>query len=232
MAAGKEDDMISDQKAGSMADLDQQIERMAKAVEASDMPSLMDAAVVAVLRDDAIREALEPILEAGGLVKGIVVGPAGTVDGVVQLEVTTDWWPGTNTVTAPPIVSSIIHLDPPRVIEVITREGEPENFTAPLTMPTGRVPAVLRGMERGLTPRDFEEFAKDRRSIIEWLNRERLDAILESLLNPANPGGAMYSTSGTKCSSWFCFEKTKDDSDIPGGSADFAAPPRTRGPFD
>ena len=216
---------------GDFASLDRHVARMAEVVDAAERPSMMDAAVVALLRNDRVREALAPILEAGGQVMGVVASPAGTVEGIVQLEVTTQWRPGAHALGAAPVVCSILRVQPPEVIEVVTREGGPAALAAPMETPSGPLPTALQGLPRGLTPQDLPELANDRRAIVEWLHRERMESLIESLRNPATSSGAMYMTSGTKCTSWFCFEKSTDDSDVSSGLGGALTPPRQQGPY-
>jgi hypothetical protein len=195
--------------------LQSEIQRLEAILSAEERPDPVDVATVYALRSDEVREHLEPVLAAGGQLRGVVLHAAGTVSGVAQLNFELNWAPGTSHVTPPPVVCAVIHIQPPRVIKAAAVHGaQPEAGlgVGPLARPAGPIPTALKSFQPMPATEAVQLGVDSNRSLVDFLNRERMTHILSND-RALQAGTPRFDTTGTKCSSLLCFEKTSDDLD-------------------
>ncbi len=221
--------MMNFGKADDLERFEAELDRIATLLDKADRPDPLDLAVLHLLRARAVRDLLDPVLQAGGRLKAVVLQPAGSVEGVVQFDVQTAWREGTSHVSGPPVVSAVVALDPPEVLRVARRDVSPEVERAPLTTPSGPLPTTLAHITGVRASEALRGRVGERRAIVEFLNREQFNTILGEVSRLNSPDTAFGLTSGSYCTSLFCFERYSDDFDDPAGAiGGFVA----RTPFD
>ncbi len=186
--------------------LDAELARLRAALERAGAPDPIDVAVVEALASQEVQELLSPLLDAGAFLRGCVLDSAGTVAGVVLLTFETEWIPGTSHLSPAPSVSAYVEISPPRVLKAGISEAPTEAPTPPFAAPTGPVPPAIRdvGVPSASEAHAFNLEAN--RSFQTWAEQQGLAGAF-----PAIPIKGL--TTGTKCTSFFCFERTRDDFD-------------------
>jgi hypothetical protein len=196
-----------------------ELKRLRAALKSDEEPDPVDVAVVEALASREVGELLAPILDDDAQLVGAVLEDAGSVAGVVQLTFETRWSPGASRITQAPAVRALVEVSPPSVLKAVTVLAPAAEPGVRFTAPVGPVPPALRGLKRPTASEALSFNAEARQSFREWLGREGLPPELGTQ--------ALGLTTGTKCTSLLCFERTSDDWDTPSASfGSFGLDPR------
>jgi hypothetical protein len=214
--------------------IEKELSRLREMVSKAKAPDPVDVAVVEALGSQEVQAALIPVLAQGAFLTGVVLEAAGTMAGVAHLAFDCDWEPGTSHLTAAPRVEVLIEVDPPKILKVATILSPEVSAGVRFTPPEGPIPPALRNMT---APSSSEALSFSQRAncaLADWLVASGLEGRLGSggavprKMDPpptwlpkdgggggGGGGGAMGLTTGTKCTSLLCFERTSDDFDAP-----------------
>jgi hypothetical protein len=189
------------------AALDKELERLRAILRTADRPDPIDVATVEALASPDVRSILEPILDDGATLKGVVLEPTGTIAGVVHLSFETEWPPGMSRATYAPSVQALVEISPPRVIRASQLISPPHPPAVRFSPPVGMVPPSLQHL--GIpSPSEAHAFnVEAARSFEAWAS--------QAGITPTTIGGGPGLTTGTKCTSLLCFERSSDDFDFP-----------------
>ena len=193
--------------------IDQELERLRAILRTADRPDPIDVATVEALASPDVRSLLEPILDEGASLKGVVLEPTGTMAGIVHLSFETEWLPGMSRATYAPSVQALVEISPPRVIKTSQLISPSHPAGVRFSPPVGMVPPSLQNL--GIpSPSEAHAFnVEAARSYAAWASYAGM--------RPAAIGGGLGAgvgvglTTGTKCTSLLCFERTSDDWDVP-----------------
>jgi hypothetical protein len=182
--------------------------RLRRELQQVETPDPIDVATVEALASNEVQELLIPILEEGAHLTSVILESAGVVPGVVQLTFDCAWIPGTSHLSHAPAISALVEISPPRVLKaakVVAPASPPGvRFAAPL----GEVPPALRNMRipSGTEAHEFQ--TQSLSSVNKWLEETGLQGRIRR-----EDVRMLGLTTGTKCTSLLCFEKTADDDD-------------------
>jgi hypothetical protein len=186
--------------------VEQELRRLRAELDRAPTVDPVDVAVVEALASSEVQEQLVPLLDEGARLFGVVLESAGAMEGVVQLTFDCDWAPGTSHLTDPPAVSALVEISPPRVLRVSRIAAPPAGPGVRFAPPEGPIPPALRELSFPTASEALEFSSEADRNFEGWLARTGLSQMLR-------PGLGL--TTGTKCTSLFCFERTSDDFDLP-----------------
>jgi len=93
--------------------IDQEIKCLRAILRTAEKPDSIDVATVEALASPDVRRLLEPILNDGAALKGVVLEPTGTMAGIVHLSFETEWPPGMSRATYAPSVQALVEISPP-----------------------------------------------------------------------------------------------------------------------
>lgn len=188
----------------------------------------VDVAVIEALGSTEVQELLLPILDGGAYLTGVVLDAAGTMVGVAHLTFECAWQPDKSHLTPAPRVAALVEVEPPRVLKAATIAVPDSPPGVRFTPPSSPVPPVLREMSIPSPSEALSFNIEANRAFLEWAYRKGLYTRLgldatERMMQPTpifetrdgGGGGAMGLTTGTKCTSLLCFERTSDDFDRP-----------------
>jgi hypothetical protein len=195
-----------------------ELARLRAALEKSDKRDPIDAAVIEALASDAVQKVLLPILEDGAVLQGVVLEAAGVMPGLIQLTFETAWAPGTSHITYPPRVSAMVEISPPNVLKAVEIASRAEPAGVRFVEPAGMVPPALE--EPGFpSAEDAYKFNLEaRQSFADWAAASGLAARIST------DTMALGLSTGTKCTSLLCFERSSDDFDRPKPKTDVLFP--------
>jgi hypothetical protein len=185
-----------------------ELQRLRAALEKSEKRDPVDVAVVEALASAAVQKILVPILEQGAVLKGVVLEAAGVMPGLVQLTFETEWQPGSSHLTYPPCVSALVEISPPHVLKAVEIAFRAEPPGVRFVEPVGMVPPALIDPTYPSADEAYRFSLAARQSFAEWAASTGFGDRLGDL-------AALGLTTGTKCTSLLCFERTSDDFDLP-----------------
>jgi hypothetical protein len=191
--------------------IEHELQRLRAELEQVPTPDPVDVAVVEALASSEVQELLVPLIDEGAVLRGVVLEAAGTMEGVIQLSFDCDWAPGTSHLTNPPAVSALAEIAPPRVLKASKIVALPDGPGVRFTPPEGHVPPALRQLDFPTASEAVQFNLEADRAFEAWLERTGLGAMLESI----QLGSIQGLTTGTRCTSLLCFERTRDDFDVP-----------------
>lgn len=208
-----------DQLASATKQIEIELARLRQELQQAESPDPIDVATVESLASKEVQELLLPILANGAHLTGVVLEPAGTIPGVVQLTFECEWTPGTSHITNAPAVSALVEISPPRLLKA-TKIASPEaSGGVRFSPPVEPVPPALRNVRIPSATEAFDFQNEALSSATDWLEQTGLaQRVSQGTVR------ALGLTTGTKCTSLLCFERTSDDFDRP-------APPKTNAPF-
>jgi hypothetical protein len=188
--------------------IDQELERLRAMLRTAEKPDPIDVATVEALASPDVRRLLEPILDDGAALKGVVLEPTGTMTGIVHLSFETEWPPGMSRATYAPQVQALVEVSPPRVFKASQVISPPHPPTIRFSPPVGMVPPSLQNL--GIpSPSEAHAFnVEAARSFQAWASQVGMQ-------RPVGSTGGVGLTTGTKCTSLLCFERSSDDFDFP-----------------
>jgi hypothetical protein len=195
-----------------------ELARLRAALEKSDKRDPIDAAVVEALASDAVLKVLLPILEQGAMLQGVVLEAAGVMPGLIQLTFETAWVPGTSHITYPPRVSALVEISPPAVLKAIEIASRAEPAGVRFAEPAGMAPPVLAEPSFPSAEEAYKFNLEARQSFADWVAASGLATRINT------DTMALGLSTGTKCTSLLCFEKSSDDFDKPKPKTDVLFP--------
>lgn len=189
----------------SQKQIETELQRLRKALGSVQTPDPVDVAVVEALASSDVQDLLRPILDDGAVLQGVTMEAAGTMAGVAQLTFETAWSPGQSRISPPSRVSALVEVSPPRVLKAVERPAGSSPTASAFVSPTGPVPVALQHLGIPSAAQALAFSAEATRSTAEWLRSQGF----ADRINPSATG----LTTGTKCTSLLCFERTSDDFD-------------------
>jgi hypothetical protein len=189
----------------SQKQIDNELQRLRNALGSIQTPDPVDVAVVEALASSDVQDLLRPILDNGAILQGVTMEAAGTMAGVAQLTFETIWSPGQSRISPPSRVGALVEVSPPRVLKAVELPAGSSPTASAFVSLSGPVPVALQNLGIPSAERALAFSAEATRSTAEWLGRQGLADRIRS-----SAGGL---TTGTKCTSLLCFEKTQDDFD-------------------
>lgn len=172
-------------------------------------PDPMDAAVVHALASDEVNKVLGEILDDGAYLTGITMEAAGSMEGLVLFIFNTEWTPGQSRVSFPDVACALLEVNPPKIIKVLRQRPGSMPEAAAFTQPEGPMPAILQNMQFPSSKEALEFNRQANETFEQWLAAQQM----------GNAGGGQGRrrrvgfTTGTRCTSLLCFERTSDDWD-------------------
>jgi hypothetical protein len=189
----------------SQTQIDTELQRLRKALDSTQTPDPVDVAVVEALASSDVQDLLRPILDDGAILQGVTMEAAGTMTGVAQLTFETTWAPGQSRISPPSRVGALVEVSPPRVLKAVELPGGSTPTASAFVAPSGPVPVGLQHLGIPSASQALGFSAEATRSTADWLRSQ-------GLADRVNAGGGGLTT-GTKCTSLLCFERTSDDFD-------------------
>jgi len=201
--------------------IDQETERLRTIVKESKTVDPIDLAIIEALGSQEVSALLGPILDEGAVLTGATLSPAGSMEGIAMVTFNTKWLESASRLSLPQAVSVLLELAPPKVLRVEKHPAENAALAAPFSFPSGPTPVAIRGMAPPNPTQLLAFLRESNRSTEDWLSTANLSGG-GGLLGGGGTlaGGGLFGgtitavgTTGTKCTSFFCFEKTSDDND-------------------
>jgi len=189
--------------------LELELKRLRRELETATPPDATDVAAVEALASKDIQDLLIPILNDGAYLAGVRLEPAGVMEGLVQINFECNWLPGTSRMTAPPVVSALVEVEPPRVLKVERFPSRGTSGGMTFGSPAGAVPPVLQNVSP-LSPTEATYFMAAANEGFEyWATANEMTD-----LSRKKKKGPQMVTTGSRCTSLLCTEREMDDTTV------------------
>ena len=185
--------------------IQKEYERISLILSTTKNQDTMDAAVATALSSEDLNNVLGAILDEGACLTGVTMDAAGSIEGIAIFTFNTEWIPGQSRITNPDVACALIEVNPPKVIKVVRQIPGSLPEAGFFTKPEGQIPAIMRNMHYPGSSEALEFNRQANESLENWLIAQRIGGI--------HTKAHIGLTTGTRCTSLLCFERTSDDWD-------------------